>query len=257
MGSGNGIRRNPALRAEIARRFALPLLVPRLREEAALGAALCAAVGLGALPGYRPGGGADRIRNGARRMTVNRPIRVSPSLMCADFLHLGRQLEVMAQQKVDCLHVDVMDGHYVPNFAFGPDFCRALAAGCPVPLDIHLMIEDPDAFVPEFAGLPGATVSFHPETSRHPLRTVELIRASGARAGIVLDPALPVQSARHLLPAVDQVCVLTVNPGYAGQKLVPRTLEKIRELAAALAAEGSLRGRSKWTATSAGRTSPG
>jgi ribulose-phosphate 3-epimerase len=172
-------------------------------------------------------------------MTVNRPIRVSPSLMCADFLHLGRQLEVMAQQKVDCLHVDVMDGHYVPNFAFGPDFCRALAAGCPVPLDIHLMIEDPDAFVPEFAGLPGATVSFHPETSRHPLRTVELIRASGARAGIVLDPALPVQSARHLLPAVDQVCVLTVNPGYAGQKLVPRALEKLRELAAALAAEGS------------------
>ena len=172
-------------------------------------------------------------------MTVNRPIRVSPSLMCADFLHLGRQLEVMAQQKVDCLHVDVMDGHYVPNFAFGPDFCRALAAGCPVPLDIHLMIEDPDAFVPEFAGLPGATVSFHPETSRHPLRTVELIRASGARAGIVLDPALPVQSARHLLPAVDQVCVLTVNPGYAGQRLVPRALEKLRELAAALAAEDS------------------
>jgi ribulose-phosphate 3-epimerase len=166
-------------------------------------------------------------------------VRVAPSLMCADFLQLGRQLEVMEHKKVDLLHVDIMDGHYVPNFAMSPEFCRQLAAGCRIPLDIHLMIENPEAHLREFAGLPGATVSFHPEVSRQPLRVIELIHAGGAGAGIVLDPALPVQSVRHLLASVDQVCVLTVNPGYAGQKLIPRALEKIPELARLLAEEGS------------------
>jgi ribulose-phosphate 3-epimerase len=165
-------------------------------------------------------------------------VQVAPSMMCADLLHLGRDLEVLEAMKVDYLHLDIMDGHYVPNFTLGPDFCALLAGHSSIPLDIHLMVENVDASVPLFARFPGAVVSFHPETSRHPLRTVELIRSLGARPGIAVDPAMSLEVARHLLPAVDQVCIMTVNPGYAGQRLIPEALEKIRELASLLAGKG-------------------
>ena len=166
-------------------------------------------------------------------------VKIAPSMMCADFLHLGRVLDLMREEGIDYLHMDIMDGHYVPNFTLGPDFCRTLAGYSPIPLDIHLMVEGVDAHVPSFAKIPNAVVSIHPEVCYHPLRTLELIRSCGARAGIAIDPAMPLEAVSELLPHVSFVCVMTVNPGYAGQKLVPNTLRKIRELSD-LVAERSL-----------------
>ncbi|MGO9310495.1 MAG: ribulose-phosphate 3-epimerase [Spirochaetia bacterium] len=158
-------------------------------------------------------------------------VRIAPSMMCADFLHLADDLEALQAGGADYLHVDVMDGSYVPNFTLGPDFCRSLARGSKLPLDIHLMVENPERHVSSFAAVPGSIISIHPETTRHPLRTLDLIRSLGARAGIAIDPALPIASIVELLPSVSLACVMTVNPGYAGQKLVPTTLAKVRELA--------------------------
>jgi ribulose-phosphate 3-epimerase len=130
----------------------------------------------------------------------------------------------------DYLHIDIMDGHYVPNYTLGPDYCRALAAYSPLPLDIHLMIENLDEHAQLFAKIPNAVVSIHPEAAWHPLRTLEMIRSCGARAGIALDPAMPLAAVEEMLPHVSLVCIMTVNPGYAGQKLVPTTLAKVRAL---------------------------
>jgi ribulose-phosphate 3-epimerase len=162
---------------------------------------------------------------------VMKRIGIAPSLMCADFIHLGEELDLMREEGADCLHVDIMDGHYVPNYTLGPDFCRKLAEYSPLPLDIHLMIENVDAHAPLFARLPGARVSFHPEAAWHPLRTIELIRSCGAEPGIAVDPALPLAAVQDMLPYVSLVCIMTVNPGYAGQALIPGALDKLRALA--------------------------
>lgn len=156
-------------------------------------------------------------------------VKLSPSLMCADFLRLGQNLDLFSRHGIDYLHIDIMDGHYVPNFTLGIDFCRTVASHCRLPLDIHLMIENVDAHVPAFASLRDTLISFHPEGSYHPMRTIQLIKSHGARAGIALDPSVPIESVRHLLPCVDSVCVMTVSPGYAGQSLVEGAIDFIRE----------------------------
>jgi ribulose-phosphate 3-epimerase len=150
--------------------------------------------------------------------------------MCADFLDLGRELRVFEEFQVPMIHIDVMDGHYVPNFTLGPDICAAVAGGTAIPLDIHLMIENVDAYAPVFAKFNAPWISFHPEASYHPLRSLALIRACGAKPGIAIDPALSLESCKYLLPEVDLVCVMAVNPGYAGQKLITSMLGKIAEL---------------------------
>jgi ribulose-phosphate 3-epimerase len=167
-----------------------------------------------------------------------RKIGIAPSMMCADFIHLGAELDLMREEGADFLHMDIMDGHYVPNYTLGPDFCRSLAEYSPLPLDIHLMIENIDAHAPLFAKIPHARVSFHPEATWHPLRTIDLIKSFGAQAGIAVDPALPLAAVQEILPHVSLVCIMTVNPGYAGQALIPEALDKIRALAEVVRARG-------------------
>ncbi len=164
---------------------------------------------------------------------------ISPSMMCADPFHLPEVLAAFEAGGIEWLHIDVMDGHYVPNFTLGPDFCRAVAKETTIPMDIHLMVESPDRYLDLFCPFPGARVSFHPETVRQPVRVIERIRELGASPGISVDPSLPLETLAHLLPLVDQVMIMTVNPGYAGQKLIPFCLEKLRECRRRLDAIGS------------------
>ncbi len=158
-------------------------------------------------------------------------VKVCPSMMCADFINLKPQLDLFTDKQVDYLHIDVMDGHYVPNFTLGPDYCRALANYSKIPLDIHLMIENIDQYIPVFAKFDNAVVSFHPEVSYHPLRSLQLLRTFPVKCGIAIDPSMTLESVKTFLPFVDMVCVMTVNPGYAGQPLIKETLTKLEAIA--------------------------
>lgn len=160
----------------------------------------------------------------------DKKIQLSASMMCADFLNLKTEIGLLEAHGVDWLHIDVMDGHYAPNFTLGIDYCRALDEATRIPLDIHLMVESPDRHIAPFCALTEVRVTFHPETVRQPVRLIERIRELGASPGIALDPALPVEQFRHLIPLVDQVLVMSVNPGYAGQKLIPHCMGKIAEV---------------------------
>lgn len=155
--------------------------------------------------------------------------KIAPSMMCVDMLHIADTLDLFEDKRIEYLHVDVMDGHYVPNFTIGIDFCRALRSYSSIPLDIHLMIENVDTYIPTFAELENVSITFHPEVCYHPLRTIQLIRSLGARAGIGIDPSISLEQVKSLIPSVDMICIMTVNPGYAGQALVPQGMKLLRE----------------------------
>ena len=157
-------------------------------------------------------------------------VKLAPSIMCSNFLELKTELDVYSEEHIDFLHIDIMDGHYVPNFTLGPGFCKTLCDYSPIPLDIHLMIENVDTYIPVFAGLGKPTICIHPEAGYHPLRSIGYLKDHGAIPGIAIDPATSLESIKYILPDVTQVCVMTVNPGYSGQSLIPQTLDKIREL---------------------------
>ncbi|TVQ41280.1 MAG: ribulose-phosphate 3-epimerase [Spirochaetaceae bacterium] len=167
-----------------------------------------------------------------------RAFTVAPSLMCADLLNLGSELSTFEQAGMELLHMDIMDGHYVPNMTLSPDVCTQVAAACAIPQDIHLMVENVDRFVPLFSAAAPRYMTFHPETTRHPLRTMQQIRAGGIRPGIAIDPAVSLATVEPLLLEADIVCVMTVSPGYSGQALIPWSLDKIADLAQLRAQRG-------------------
>ncbi|MBE6556854.1 MAG: ribulose-phosphate 3-epimerase [Ruminococcaceae bacterium] len=152
---------------------------------------------------------------------------LAPSMMCADFLHLEEQLRLFEREGIDLLHVDIMDGHFVPNITLGTDFVRMLKKATSIPLDIHLMVERPENLLPAIAFGEGDYVSVHYESTVHLQRVLAAIRERGAKPLLALNPGTPVSMAEEVLGDIDGLLVMTVNPGFAGQKLVPSALEKI------------------------------
>lgn len=156
--------------------------------------------------------------------------KISPSLMCADFLHLGDELKALEAHGIEYLHIDIMDGVFVSNYTLGTDFIKKVHAATDIPLDIHLMIERPDLKLDWFELREGDYVSVHYESCSHIQAVLSNIHKRGAKAMLALNPGTPLSVTEELLPDLDAILVMTVNPGFAGQKLVPQTLDKIRRL---------------------------
>ena len=158
------------------------------------------------------------------------PHRIAPSILAADFARLGEQVQLAERAGADRIHVDVMDGHFVPNISIGPLIVQALRPVTKLALETHLMISDPDAYLSAFRAAGSDSLLVHVEGNPHVHRTVQSIRGLGAKAGIVLNPATPASAIEEILPDVDLVLVMTVNPGFGGQKFIPSTLPKIARL---------------------------
>ena len=157
-------------------------------------------------------------------------IELAPSILSADFARLGEQVNQAIEAGATLLHLDVMDGHFVPNLTIGPPVVASVRKVTDVPLDCHLMIEKPDEMIPAFIDAGADWVSVHQEACVHLHRTLELIRSRGAKPGVVINPATPVHTLGEVLGMVDYVLVMSVNPGFGGQKFIPRSLDKIRKL---------------------------
>lgn len=156
------------------------------------------------------------------------PYLIAPSILSADFARLGEDVAAVLLAGGDVVHFDVMDNHYVPNLTMGPMVCQALRNyGISAPIDVHLMVEPVDTLVPQFAAAGANIISFHPEASRHVDRTLQLIRQQGCQAGLVFNPATPLSYLDYVLDKVDVVLLMSVNPGFGGQKFIAQTLDKI------------------------------
>ena len=161
---------------------------------------------------------------------ATRKKQISPSVMCADFMNLAECIKDFERNGIEYLHVDIMDGHFVPNFTLGTDFCKILKRESSIPLDIHLMVECPEDKLSWFDFGEGDYVAVHYESTCHLQRCLALIKARGAKTMVAINPATPIEVLRWVLPDLDAVLLMTVNPGFAGQKLVPQCIEKIKEL---------------------------
>jgi ribulose-phosphate 3-epimerase len=153
---------------------------------------------------------------------------IAPSILSADFSRLGEEVQAVADAGADLIHFDVMDNHYVPNLTIGPLVCEALRKhGVTAPIDVHLMVKPVDRIIPDFAAAGASYISFHPEASEHVDRTLQLIRESGCKSGLVFNPATPLDWLDHVLDKVDLVLLMSVNPGFGGQQFIESTLAKI------------------------------
>lgn len=166
-------------------------------------------------------------------------IEIAPSILSADFAHLAEQVHAAVEGGGTVLHVDIMDGHFVPNLTVGPPVVASLRKVTKVPIDCHLMIENPDEYIPAFIEAGANWISVHQEVCRHLHRSLELIRSHGASPGVVLNPATPVQTLGEVLGMVDYVLIMSVNPGFGGQKFIRASLDKIRKLVTMRNAKGA------------------
>jgi ribulose-phosphate 3-epimerase len=166
-------------------------------------------------------------------------VQIAPSILSADFAALGQAIAAVERGGADLIHVDVMDGHFVPNISIGPPVVRSVKRVARVPLDVHLMISDPDRYIDAFAAAGASMMSVHVEVLPHLHRTVHAIKALGAKAGVVLNPSTPVAALEEIAGDVDYVLVMSVNPGFGGQTFIPRSTAKVREVRALLDASGN------------------
>lgn len=167
------------------------------------------------------------------------PFAIAPSILSADFARLGEEVDKVLAAGADIVHFDVMDNHYVPNLTIGPMVCAALRKyGITAPIDAHLMVKPVDRIIGDFIEAGASYISFHPEASEHIDRSLQLIRDGGAKAGLVFNPATPLDVLRYVMDKVDMILLMSVNPGFGGQKFIPGTLDKLREARALIDASG-------------------